>query len=152
MASTGGSAECTCRATTCHGAGTTAPKPSPVSAAGHSPLLAGRANLPRGPASLAGPARPVRQRQGDQDAQAAGREAVRLDAGAVSGADGADDGQAKAGAVLNAGTRLHPAERLEQRRHQLLRDDKPAVGDLEPCLIDRKSTRLNSSHPSISYA
>ena len=35
---------------------------------------------------------------------------------------------------LQAGPFLHPAERLEQRRHQLPGDHRPAVGDLELCL------------------
>src|SRR5438876_5761119 len=41
-----------------------------------------------------------------------------------------------------------PAVQLQRRRHDAVHQP---FGDLEG-LVDRKSTRLNSSHPSISYA
>src|SRR5690348_17553613 len=41
---------------------------------------------------------------------------------------------------------------LEQRHRQHDEDVQPPVDERHVDLADRKSTRLNSSHPSISYA
>src|SRR5262249_57773554 len=67
----------------------------------------------------------------DRDAEAAGGLAAGRDGRVVGGNDGPGDGQAKPDAVADSGPGLQPPERLEQRGHSVVRDERPAVGDLE---------------------